>query len=148
MKIEQSVVIVRADIDRCSHINAVKWWPYVDSLIEDVGGLLSSASNQPAQRLSGTDEWVLAFDTVEAASVAAESARAAVEAKYSGLTEEVRAGAHAAGVTTPVGPVGTLSFGISQPAPRDLAIEQAAEALDASKLRGRNRVTKYGDAND
>lgn len=64
--------------------------------------------------------------------------------KFSSLGEEVRAKADGAGIAQPVGPVATLSFGISTASTVTELLQRADEALQQAKVRARNCVSVYG----
>jgi len=64
--------------------------------------------------------------------------------KFSSLGEEVRAEADGADMAQPIGPVATLSLGISMANTATELLQRADEASQQAKVRGRNWVSVYG----
>jgi diguanylate cyclase (GGDEF)-like protein len=139
---QRPVVLLVADVDRCLHMNGSLGFERVDEYLRDVARLFALTSGRAVYRLGG-DEFVVLFDDLSVAQHVAEQLRAAAEANFSCLGEEVRAKAIGAGIAQPIGPVATLSFGISIASTTRELLQRADEAWGQAKNRGRNCVTTY-----
>lgn len=140
---QRSIVLLVADVDHCLHMNGSLGFKRVDEYLRDVAELLVLTAGRAVYRVGG-DEFVVLFDDLTIAQQVAERLRAAAEVKFSSLGEEVRAKADGAGISQPVGPVATLSFGISIASTATELLQRANEACQQAKVHGRNRVSVHG----
>ncbi len=135
--------ILYVDIDQLRFANAVMGHARTDALLKSMARLIEVVCNgEMVARVSGVQFAVFVREAADARSLAA-ALCTAFQRAYQAERAEVLAGAQAAGVIQPKGPVLTVSIGLATVADyagTKEALETATGLAHAAVVAGRDRV--------